>query len=88
MRKAEIYKTSIFAKQKTSPRGVKNSQISLARGINGGFYNPKTLRSEIKVEVQEVLYKQAMENIRIEDGPEGEAVKKDMANSTTPMFGD
>jgi len=29
-----------------------------------------------------------MENIRIEDGPEGEAVKKDMANSTTPMFGD
>jgi hypothetical protein len=60
LRRVNYNEKSVFARQKTSPRGVKNSTIPLARGINGGFYNPKTMRDEIKVQVEEVLYKQAM----------------------------
>jgi len=61
IRKVNTFEKSVFNKNKVSPRGIKNGTMMLARGINGGFYNPKTLRQVVKVQVEEVLYKQEME---------------------------
>lgn len=61
IRMKEVYQTSVFAKNKRSPRGVMRGAIQLARGPNGGFYNSKSIRTEFKNELEDLLLKQAKE---------------------------
>lgn len=60
LRRVDFNSKSAFSYKKTSPRGIKHGPMQLARGLNGGFYNPKTLRQEIKVQVEEVLHRQSL----------------------------
>lgn len=89
IRLKEAYQTSVFTKQRKSPRGIMRGGIQLQRGPNGGFYNSKTDRgedTEPTVTLNELLAKQEERDKLRSSLKHAQLKAADVKNNTSTTF--